>query len=376
MVPTVRFIPTLDQSVVRVRTPADLWLLLLRMAIVACAAVALARPLLLTEARTAAWADRIARVVVVDVSESVGEATGAEAAAAELQSATFAHRIDAAELAPALRRASAWLEAVPPARREIVIVSDFQRGALVPADVDAIPEAIGIRFIPMRSSGNVAPREISAGSVLAEDGAFRRTVRLDDSTTSGTFTPAPAAFGGLRLLTAPEDADGAAFLLRVVSRAGAHAPSGPQPVVVRFPGGFRLQAEGQAEQWPREAALRLLREADRNDLPLTVAADAEMLLVDVIAAPGSLAAAEAVKAALDARPDPRALAEQEVARVPAATLSAWTREPGAPDPAAWQQSNESDGRWLWLAALVLLGIETVVRRSQAAAAQEADVRAA
>ena len=55
VVPTVRFIPGLDQSIVRLRTPADGWLLLLRMAIVASAALALARPLLLTDARAAAW---------------------------------------------------------------------------------------------------------------------------------------------------------------------------------------------------------------------------------------------------------------------------------------------------------------------------------
>lgn len=374
LVPTVRFIPALDQSIVRIRRPADGWLLLLRMAIVACAALALARPLLLTDARAAAWGERVARVVVVDVSESSGAAVAAEAAAAQLETADVAHRIDATDLSPALRRAAAWLEAAPPARREIVVLSDFQRGALEAADVDAVPEGMGMRFIPVRPPAPAATREITAGAVLAENGAWQRTVRLDASTTSATFAPVPGAVDGLRLLTAPEEADAAASLRRVVSRAGAHAPSASEPIVVRFPGG--LQADGQAAGWTRDAALRLLREADRNDLPVRVASDAAALVVDVQAKPGSLEAAAALKAALDARPDPRELTEQEIARIPEATLSAWTREPGAADTTAWRQSDESDGRWFWLAALVLLGLETSVRRSHAAAAREVDAHAA
>ena len=428
-VPTVRFIPALDQSIVRIRTPADGWLLLLRMAIVACAALALARPLLLTEARAAGWREAIARVVVVDVSESSGAAAAAEAADVELQSADVAHRIGAIDLAPALRRAAAWLESAPPARREIVVLSDFQRGVLEAADVDAVRKEVGMRFIPVRPPAPTARREIIAGPVLAENGVLQRTVRLDASTTSATFTPVSDAIDGLRLLTVPDDPEAAASLLRVIARAGAHAPSASEPIVIRFPGslppeggshqlregrsllpeggthqlgggvgpqaegadqetragaptppgasgGFRLQAEERAKGWTREAAPRLLREADRNHLPLSVAPDAAALVVDVNAEPGSLAAAEVVKAALDARLDPRALAEQEIARIPEATLSAWTREPGAADTTAWRRSDESDGRWFWLAALVLLGLETFVRRSRAAAAQEVDVRAA
>jgi hypothetical protein len=377
MVPTVRFIPALDQSIVRLRTPADGWLLLLRMAIVACAALAVARPLLLTDARTDAWGERVARVVVVDVSESSGAA-----AAALLESAGVAHRIDATDLPPALRRAAAWLEAAPPARREIVVLSDFQRGVLEAADVDAVPVEMGMRFIPVRPPAPAATREITAGPVLAENGAWQRTVRLDASTTSATFAPVPGDVDGLRLLTAQEDPETAASLLRVIARAGAHAPSASEPIVVRFPGGLPPEGGshelrgGQAKEWTREAALRLLRAADRHDLPVSIAPDAAALVVDVSAKPGSLEAAAALKAALDARPDPRGFTEQEIARIPEATLSAWTREPGAVDTTAWRHSDESDGRWLWLAALVLLGLETFVRRSRAAAAREVEAHAA
>lgn len=380
IVPTVRFVPVLDPSVVRPRRPADGWLLVLRMAIVACAALALARPLLLTDARTAAWAGRIARVVVVDVSESAGSGAIGEPAAAELQSSNFAHRIDAGELAPALRRAAARLEASPTARREIVVLSDFQRGALQAADVDGVPEEIGIRFVRVATSDPAARRELVADPVLAAGGVLQRSARIDEGTTAATFGPGGPVLEGLRLLTAPHDVEAAASLLRTVARAGAHAPLGSQPIVVRFPGGGPMPRAGSASPdvagWTGRAALRLLHAADAGDLPLTASAGGGALLVDVQAAPGTLAAAAALKAALDGRPDPRRLAEQEVARIPDETLRAWTRAPGAADTGAWRQSDESDGRWLWAAALVLLGLETFVRRSAAAPAREADAHAA
>lgn len=377
IVPTVRFVPSVDESVVRVRHPTDGWLLVLRMAIVACAAVALAQPLLMTRARATAWNERLARVVIVDVSESAGAASAAEAIAAELRTATFPRRIDAGDVAPALRRAIAWLQASPPARREIVVLSDFQRGVLESSDVDGIPEGIGIRFVPVGTRAPIAGRAVAAPPVMSEGGTLLRQVRLDDGSTGVIYSPASGQPEGLRLLTAPQDAEAAASLLRVVARAGVPAPSELQPIVVRFPGGEPLPpAAGAASGWATDAALRLLRAASTSGLSLTAATGDGALLVDVQAVPGTFAAAQALKAALDARADPRALAEQEIAQIPEQALRAWTRAPGVADTSAWRQSPDSDGRWLWLVALILLGIESFVRRSTVAPAPEVAARAA
>lgn len=375
-VPTVRFIPRTDQSSARLRLPADVWLLLLRIAIIACAALALARPLLLTGARTDAWAERIARVVIVDVSESAGAPVG-EAAAAELQSATYAHRIDAADPGAAMREAGAWLEAAPPARREIVVLSDFQRGSVTAAEVSAVPGAIGIRFVP-RADGEPQPASFDAGPVLAPGTTLQRQVRIDEGSTAVAFAEQDRmGEDGLRLLTAAADAEARDSLLRVVRGAGAHAPAPERPVIVRFPGADALPPATNGEpRWAVEAALRLLQAADARQLPLVVTTGPAGMMVDVQAPPDSLPAAEALKAALDARVDPAALAEREVGRIPPATLAGWTREPAPADTSAWQRSDESDGRWLWLAALLLLGTESVVRRSAPAKASEVDARAA
>jgi hypothetical protein len=92
--------------------------------------------------------------------------------------------------------------------------------------------------------------------------------------------------------------------------------------------------------------------------------------------PRSLEAAQLVKAALDARVDAHALAEHEPARIAAATLARWSRAPAPPEAGAWRQSEQSDGRWLWLTVLVLIGAESVVRRSPAAAARRPEAHAA
>ena len=167
--------------------------------------------------------------------------------------------------------------------------------------------------------------------------------------------------GGLRLLVAAEDQKDASILLRTVSRAGAYAPSSLEPIVVRFAGGEALPAAGKQtpSTWSTRAASRVLRYADATGAPIQASvADDGALLVDVNASPESLTAAEALKAVLDARHDPRTLSEQEVARIPAAKLQTWGRPPAPADTAAWQRSDESDGRWLWLAALALLAIES------------------
>src|SRR5688500_466952 len=203
VVPTIRFIPSVDQSVVRVRMPTDVPLLLLRMAIVLCAALAVAQPLLLTESRTAAWAERIARVTVVDVSNSAVIGLATEAASAELKTVTYAHRRDAQELGPALRRASAWLNTAPPARREVVIISDFSVGAIDDSLVGAIPETIGVRLVPVRAAG-VPSRDIAVGAALGPGVVFDKRVRMDEVSAAATYGRLPSDMNGLRILVAPQ----------------------------------------------------------------------------------------------------------------------------------------------------------------------------
>ena len=114
----------------------------------------LAQPLLLAGPRLDAWNGRLARASVVDVSDSMSAAQSEaiDAVKAAEQGTVFAIRIDATALRSGVRQAVERLAASPPARREIVIVSDFQRGALSRADLDAVPAAIGIRLVQVGSA--------------------------------------------------------------------------------------------------------------------------------------------------------------------------------------------------------------------------------
>ena len=88
----------------------------------------------------------------------------------------------ATSLPDGVRRAVAWLDTAPPARRELVVVSPFAIGSLTAADVAAIPASIGIRF--ERAGTLPATRSVSAGRVLETGGVVAREATLDAGQTS------------------------------------------------------------------------------------------------------------------------------------------------------------------------------------------------
>ena len=325
--PSLRFLAPSDQSAVRIRVPSEWLLLLVRVAIVACAALAVARPLLMTDGRRTSWAQRTVRAIVVDTSPSVNSVAASEGAVAEAQGAVRSRRFDGADVGESLRRAAAWLAASEPALREVVVLSDFQRGAMAAADVSALPAAFGFR--PVRVTARTLPTTFDGEAVLAPSGALLPRVTVAGDATTVTWQPAPIEAGSLHI-EAP--ADVAARLRRAVSEAGALAPPAGPPTVVRF-------GEGVA--------------------------------------PDSLEAATILQSTLNARRDPQAWAERDPQTIAAPVLDGWTRTPSLPPADAWRHSDESDGRWLWLAAILLLLVEAVVRRSAVAVAPaREDARAA
>jgi hypothetical protein len=182
---------------------------------------------------------------------------------------------------------------------------------------------------------------------------------------------------GLTIQAPPAAAADVDRLLRVVRTAGAAAPSADEPIIVRFPGASSSPDAGSsAEEWTAGAAHRLLRSPEIRGIGIDVSHESGTLVVDVNADPASLEAALVVKAALDARRDPRALEETEPRRIDEATLTRWSRPPGAADTGAWRQTDESDGRWLWAVALVLLVVEGFLRRSNGSAKQAREQHAA
>ena len=372
IVPSLRFVRASERSAVRLRTPSDPWLLLLRIGIVACAALAAARPFLFTDARRAGWSERIARAVVVDTSTSVQGAIDAEQMASAAASASSSMTIETQDLGRGIARAVSWLAAAPPARREIVILSDFQRGSLSPADLASVPDAVGIRLVSVRSPADATTPRVS---ILAREGAIAASATPLADATAVTYGAA-SAIDGLEIVSAPDHAASVQRLLRVAGGAGAIAPSPEQPILIRFGGADQEGTDEAPPAWAVAAGTRLLRAPEVQGVDFAVSTRGGRLVVDVPAAPDSLEAALVLKAALDARLDPATFTEAEPQRLPDATLAAWSRAPGPADVSAWQQTDESDGRWLWALALVLLAVEAFVRRTTPAAVRMEEPHAA
>lgn len=387
--PSVRFVPSSQAASVRLRAPSDHALLVLRTLAVLAVVIAAAQPLWVTAARRDAWDARIARAVVVDTSASMRAGSAADEArdaAARESQAAFVERFESAALRDAIRRASAWLSDAAPARREIVVLSDFQLGAFSESLLAGVPADTGIRLVQVGAP--VRSRQVDGATRLGppDAPALRERVVLSASGTE-VLDSVPAPAGGLRV-EGSADAD-ARRLLRTLAAAGTPAPDPAQPIVLRF--GDAMRDEGAAP--PRERwMLRTLFAVERNlDLVrlarqehaaralggsapwiviardgrgapfVRAAAGGGTLVVDVAAPVDSYVAAAAARTVLVAAAAAPDRDEEEVLRHGPETLAALTRPPARVAEDAWRRAESSDARWLWGAALVLLGIEGWLR---------------
>jgi hypothetical protein len=225
-----------------------------------------------------------------------------------------------------------------------------------------------------------------------------------------------AATPGLRVV-APKGAErDVEAVLRAVALAGSPAPSPEQPIAVFIGGEVPQTAKQLTAPWMVETLSRIandlelqrvvvgVREAseprtaddeartanegwavllrDRERRPLLGAAAAESadgreeLLLHAPVPSGSFIATAIVRAALAARHGLVAISEREVARMPASQLHAWTRAaaPVTRDEAV--RAGFSDARWIWGLVLLLLGLETIARRTRVDRADDVDANAA
>jgi hypothetical protein len=372
-VPTVRFVPGRAPQAIRLLRPSDPWLLLLRAGIVAFAALALAQPLFLTDARRTASNERMARAVVIDTSHA-GRSDLAGFLEAERTGSDPYRQVETRDLPAALRRAANWLGQAPPARREVVIFSRFDHGALTEADLAAVPRDIGLRFV--RFSGRSRPEPLQ-DRVVSRDGVRSLHTRFEGDATRVEYLPAvPWTGEGLVIRARPGDAAAVERLRRIVAMAGAPESGASRLVAVRLRGGDPHPAGVAADPDASAAALRLLHDPAIDGLPVTVSASAAELRIDADVEAASLEAAAIVRAALEARRDPGRFRAHEVVQVSDAVLRGWSRAPAQPSVQNWRQSDRSDARWFWLAALLLLTAEGHARRSRVHQPAEARADAA
>jgi len=269
-----------------------------------------------------------------------------------------------------------WLAAASAGRRDVAIVSDFQRGAITDAELARIPRAIGVRLI---RAGRPAP----SGETRSVDGwrgaRWSPSLRIDGEGTAVNWLRGPISSPAVTLTihAAPADAAAAARAEQAARSFGVPAADAVRPLEIWFAGAsaprgqisiFDFEIENRdltprhATPWVAAAAIALLR----DPLPASAGAairvgeahGAFVVHTDVTAA--SLAAPSVVRAALLAAAPPVADVELEPEAIDDVALARWRREPAPADDDGRPEGY--DGRWLWGLALAGLAFEGVLRR--------------
>jgi len=392
--PTLRLLKdTLPRPTTRSR-PSDLVLLLLRCAVIVAAVLGLAQPIWSTASRSRS-AQQPARAIVVDTSASMQRLTSGDTTAVDqarslarrmLDSARSSLLIETDDPGQQLAGAASWLQSRAGAR-ELVVVSDFQRGAVEEGQLAAVPRGIGVRFTRVAAAG--APAVMDDRSVVA----LRVSAQLD-GTSATWIEPAVDTRWPFAVLAAKRDSD-AVHAASNAARVVHVSSDSTRDVAVVFPsyetrqglvaGAGSLDAPWQGDLLHRLTHDSLLRAVStsarvlgpcpvigapiaRNvsgEVVATIAragagADHEVLVFACVE-PGTLAASAilaSVATAVDPAPD---FGELEPAFVPDEELRRWERP--ATEIAPPSPDDSSDGRWFWLTAIALLLIEELVRRS-------------
>jgi hypothetical protein len=373
--PTLRFIGASPMVPMRALRPSDPLLLAIRCAVIGVAVAALAQPVLRTAVGERDAAGVLARVIIVDTSRSMrrgalagGSAVDAarrEAVGAVAQTAVSV-TVESASPSRELRAASEWLERQS-GRRSILLISDFQTGALDEADLAVVARDVGLSFTRVAVRGDT-----SATEVVSRLGDLETLVRatFEDGSTDArwSFRAAGADPSPVLLLTAANDEAVASATLDAVQRFISPPEDSAHALAIVFPGyDGRAQLERIAQPadapWMGDVAASAWRDTSIAGIGRAAIGGRERLLLFANVAPGSFESAALIVAAANALSGRVPAAELEPSTIADAQLAAWRREP-ASVVLPVGDGGESDGRWLWLLALLLLGVEAVLRRSR------------
>ena len=386
--PTLRFLAPTRLAALRRRMLDDLPLLAVRAAILVAAVAAFAGPLVVSAARRQTWSARLARAVIVDPDS--GAANAAPAGPPPFATTTFETR----SISDGIRRARAWLDAAPPARREIVIVSPLALGSMTPVTVAAIPVEIGLRFerrgdLPASRTVDGAdllgagPTRIHQRVTLTRDGTEVRDGGADPATFPIDIVASPAARSAIdrairavlsQRVWAPEG-DRRATLVVIGDRitlpsASALSHAWMAEAVGRIAGDSDLLTVAAREHAPFDPSraiaapwVPIVHDAGGRTLA-AAAANGHRLIVASAADASSFITPLLMRAIVNAMADPPDLRTAEVLPIPDAQLRAWTRSPGPPTRLRPDAVGSDDRRWLWALVLALIAVETWMRRAR------------
>jgi hypothetical protein len=374
---TLRFFREARIVAVRRSRITDLPLLLLRCAIVLAAVAALAQPVVHSRERQARLAQSVARIIVVDSSASMQRLTAdGETALAAARRAAAGHadaRATVVESAApgTLLAAAGDLLSRRSGVREVLVLSDFQAGTLHDMDVSALPPGTGLRLQRVavatseggEAAGSVAPEVVLLAA--AADSARGRAI------VAAALQGLRSAVGGRRLVLMLPGYDGAAEVLEQARAPGV-------PWMARTVTAMRRddvlaaaarQAAGPAGAGAavvaveEERLVHVVRTAAGEPLLRAAAweeGEGAALLLVAGRGTGDLVTAAAVAAAARSLAETVPVRELNTAVIPDDVLRGWERDAIA--STAGTGGTDSDGRWLWLLVLVLLGAEALLRR--------------
>lgn len=380
--------------------PSDLLLLILRCGVVLVAVLALAQPRWWSPDRQRNASVPI-RMILVDTSASMHRLTSEGRTALDrarllareaLDSAGEGMVVETAQPGANIAGAVSWLGARS-GLRELVIVSDFQVGALGDGNLASLPDGLGLGLRRIAVAPDAGPTTTDSGhvSMVVQEAMTRaswRDVRAD-------------RLASLTVSTSPRDSGAARAMLDAVSALAPGMPASNRSVTIIFPGSMQTKESSGAFRsvWQGDLVLalqgnELLNEVARGtniaraceapgavvartrsgQVVAAVAALEQGVVIHSCADVGSLAGTALLAAVAGAMTPRPALEEREPNVVPDDVLRTWERPPTAFAPRGHEETSP-DGRWFWLGAIALLVLEQVVRRGAIAKAMSTDQKA-
>jgi hypothetical protein len=383
--PSLRLLPRTAPTPTTRSQPSDLALLVVRCAIIALAALALAQP---RWSQHSTGRQGLARVVIVDTSQSMNRLTSdgrsATALARELgqamiDSAAIGLLVETSRPGRNVAAAAGWLEQQP-GRQEIVVISDFQRGTVNEGQLALVRPGVGIalRRIPTTTAPPPASVDSSVIATMDEEEtsvtwrvdhrvpATSLTILGSDSTSGATVTSA-------RSLVPPRPLQHAIGLVfpdyagvgQLISRSDALNQPWQGDFLLALRSDDLLHVGTNGNYSPScEGSGRITVHNDRGQAVAAVASgnggSMELLVFSCVEA-NSTAGAALVAAVTRAASAGETLRESEPVALPDDVLRDWERPATAVNPRGGDETSP-DGRWLWLAVLLLIGVEEWVRR--------------
>ena len=130
-------------------------------------------------------------------------------------------RVNTPDLADGVDRAVRWLRSAPPSRREIVLISDFQRGSLDEAAVRRIPADVGVRLI--RAGAQPGTRHVTLPRIEGwRGGMWQATATIEAIGTRVSWVRSDGArdVAWITVMASPADAAAADRALRAALSRG------------------------------------------------------------------------------------------------------------------------------------------------------------